>query len=94
MRRTLLLPSLIRTLLAIPVLAAASASHAADIGINFQDDWASGGGTAVTQDAFGVPAANWFNMPRVLNSSGGGGVSSNATITLPGGGSLRVEWSC
>ncbi len=94
MRRTLLFPSWIRTLLTIPLLAAASASRAADIGINFQDDWATGGGTAVTQDAFGVPAANWFNMPRVLNSIGGGGVSSNATITLPGGGSLRVEWSC
>jgi hypothetical protein len=85
---------LIRTLLTLPVLASVSASQAADIGINFQDDWGSGGGTAVTQDAFGVPAANWYNMPRVPNSSGGGGVSSNATITLAGGGTLRVEWSC
>jgi len=69
-------------------------SQAAQIGINFQDEWGGDGGTAVTMDAFGVPAANWFNMPRIYNSNSQGPVSSNATINLPGGGALLVEWSC
>lgn len=77
------------------IAALLPASHAATtIGINFSDDWADGGGAAVTQDAFGVPAANWYNMPRVFNSIAGPSVSSNAVVTLPEGGTLLVEWTC
>lgn len=77
------------------LVALLPASQAATtIGINFSDDWGDGGGTAVTQDAFGVPAANWYNMPRVFNSIAGPSVSSNAVVTLPEGGTLLVEWSC
>lgn len=94
MRRTFLMTPLIRMLLAVPILAAANALQAADVGINFQDDWGDGGGAEVTQDAFGVPAANWFSMPRIHNSNGGGGARSNAIVQLPGGGALHVEWSC
>jgi hypothetical protein len=89
---------LMRAVLGAPLAALLLASaHAEKIGINFQDDWGPNpgdGGAAVTLDAFGIPAANWYNVPRILNSSGGGGVGSNATINLPGGGSLSVEWSC
>ena len=69
-------------------------AHATTIGLNFSDDWGSGGGAAVTMDAFGVPASQWYNLPRIFNSSAGGGVSSNAVLTLPEGGSLTVQWSC
>lgn len=94
MRRTFLLTPLIRLMLAVAVPTTANAGRAADVGINFQDDWGDGGGAEVTQDAFGVPAGSWFSMPRIHNSNGGGGVSSHATISLPGAGALRVEWSC
>ena len=69
-------------------------ASAATIGINFQDDWSTGGGAEVTQDAFGVESARWFNMPRVFNSIAGPSVSSNAVVMLPEGGALQVEWSC
>lgn len=67
---------------------------AASIGLNFQDDWVDDGGALVTHEAFGVPAARWFNLPRVLGSAIASGVSSNAVITLPEGGELRIEWAC
>ncbi|MEN9674128.1 MAG: hypothetical protein RIS76_24 [Verrucomicrobiota bacterium] len=67
---------------------------AATIGLNFSDDWGSGGGADVTEDAFGVPVARWFNLPRIPNSGSGSGVSSNAVVPLPEGGFLQVEWSC
>lgn len=67
---------------------------AASIGLNFQDDWVDDGGALVTREAFGVPAARWFNMPRVLGSAIASGVSTNAVITLPEGGDLRIEWAC
>ena len=67
---------------------------AATIGLNFSDDWGSGGGAEVTEAAFGVPLARWFNLPRIPNSESGSGVSSNSVVPLPEGGSLQVEWSC
>lgn len=82
----------------IALVALLNSATAASIGLNFADDWGSGapadGGAEVTEDAFGIPAARWFNMPQIPGSSSGTGVSSNAVITLPEGGSLRVEWSC
>ncbi|MFM7214702.1 MAG: hypothetical protein ACKO3H_07480, partial [Verrucomicrobiota bacterium] len=84
--------------LGITLLALLTSARAASIGINFADDWGSGspadGGAEVTEDAYGIPAARWFNMPRIPGSSSGTGVSSNAVVNLPEGGSLRVEWSC
>jgi len=71
-----------------------SPAYAATVGLNFSDDWSDGGGAAVTEDAFGVPLANWYNLPRIFNSIAGGGVSSNTVVTLPEGASLQVEWSC
>lgn len=82
----------------IALVALLTSAKAASIGLNFADDWGSGnpadGGAEVTADAFGIPAARWFNMPRIPGSEAGTGVSSNAVVTLPEGGSLRVEWSC
>lgn len=75
-------------------LLGTAAAHAAQIGLNFSDDWSTGGGADVTEDAFGVPAARWYNLPRVFNSIAGPAVSSNAVVTLPEGGQLKVEWSC
>jgi len=100
MKRTSTFPG--RTLsswfLGITLLALLTSARAASIGINFADDWGSGspadGGAEVTEDAYGIPAARWFNMPRIPGSSSGTGVSSNAVMNLPEGGSLRVEWSC
>jgi len=84
--------------LGIALLAWLTSANAASIGLNFADDWGNGspadGGAEVTQDAFGIPVARWFNMPRIPGSEAGSGVSSNAVITLPEGGNLRVEWSC
>ncbi|HMO63890.1 MAG TPA: hypothetical protein PKE47_01460, partial [Verrucomicrobiota bacterium] len=76
------------------VLLGIATAHAAQIGLNFSDDWGAGGGADVTEDAFGVPAARWYNLPRVFNSIAGPAVSSNAVVTLPEGGQLKVEWSC
>ncbi|MBL9175353.1 MAG: immunoglobulin domain-containing protein [Verrucomicrobiales bacterium] len=76
------------------LILGALTAHATTIGFNFSDDWGSDGGAAVTHEAFGVPAANWYNLPRVFNSNAGSGISSNTVITLPEGGSLAVEWSC
>lgn len=87
-----------RALLMAPLAALLiSSGHAEKIGINFQDDWGTNpedGGAVVTLDAFGVTAANWFNMPRIPGSSGGNGVASNLTINLPGAGTVLVQWSC
>lgn len=69
----------------------AGGARAAYIGINFQDDWGSDGGAAVTDTAFGIPAANWFNAVRVLNSNGAP-FSTNQVVTLPGGGALQLTW--
>ena len=84
--------------LGIALLAWLPSAHAASIGLNFVDDWGGGSpadsGAPVTEDAFGIPAIRWFNMPRIPGSMSGTGVSSNAVITLPEGGTLRVEWSC
>lgn len=67
-------------------------SRAARIGINFQDDWDTGGGAPVTETSFGIPASDWFNMPRVKNSIGAP-FSTSSPITLPDGATLLVEWS-
>ncbi|MBL9175354.1 MAG: hypothetical protein JNL10_17570 [Verrucomicrobiales bacterium] len=80
--------------LAALILGALPAAHATTVGLNFSDDWSSDGGAAVTLDAFGVPAVQWYNLPRIFNSNAGGGVSSNTVITLPEGGLLTVQWSC
>lgn len=69
-----------------------STSHAAQIGINFEDEWGGDGGATVVDTAFGLNKTNWFNMVRVLNSESGA-FSTNQTITLPDGGTLLVEWS-
>ena len=79
-----------------PVLALAAAvifsghgiGEAAKLGINFQD----GTGAAVTLDAFGVLAADWYNLP-VVPGSNGTPFSSTTTITPPGGNPITVEWS-
>ena len=73
-----------------------AASHGAQIGINFADNW---GGTPYgtltdSAGAFGIPLANWYNAPMVSNSGAGGGVGTNGTFAVPGGGDLQVTWSC
>ena len=61
-------PLPITTLVALAWLTDPSFSRAAKIGINFQDDWNDGGGAPVTDTSFDISPANWFNMPRVVNS--------------------------
>jgi len=73
-------------------LSATNTVPAAKIGINFQDDWIDDGGAAVTDTSFGIPASDWYNVPRYPNSEGAPFATSN-TIPLPGGGSLLLEWS-
>ncbi|MDB6071274.1 MAG: hypothetical protein JWL81_2445 [Verrucomicrobiales bacterium] len=73
-------------------LSVLSPGQAAKIGINIQDDWDSGGGAPVTDTSFGIPAADWFNLPRVTNSIGQA-FSTSTTISLPGAGDLFIEWS-
>ena len=85
---------LVRGIVAAVLGTWALGMSAASIGINFQDDWIEDGGAPVTEETFGVPAARWFNLPRVLGSAIASGVSSNAVITLPEGGQLRIEWTC
>src|SRR5688572_19803508 len=90
MKRNLLFPGVRKALLAVPAAAMmlGAASHGAEIGINFQDNW---GGTpyAPLNDAagaFGIPLANWYNAPSVFNSGPGAGVGTNGTFAVPGGG--------
>lgn len=70
------------------------ASHAAQVGINFQDNW---GGTPYAPltdaTAFDIPLANWYNVPSVTDS-GQTAVSTATTFPLPGGGTLDIAWSC
>jgi len=73
-----------------------AASHGAQIGINFQDNW---GGTPYapltdSAGAFGIPLADWYNAAMVFNSGPGGGVGTNGTFAVPGGGDLNVAWAC
>ncbi|HEX5221569.1 MAG TPA: LamG-like jellyroll fold domain-containing protein [Verrucomicrobiae bacterium] len=98
MKRNLLFPGARKALLAVPAAAMmlGAASHGAEIGINFQDNW---GGTpyAPLNDAagaFGIPLANWYNAPTVFNSGPGAGVGTNGTFAVPGGGDLNVAWAC
>ncbi len=81
--------------LALPAAALMlGASQAAQIGINFQDDW---GGTPyaplTAPSAFGIPLASWLNAPTVLDSNQNRPFSTNTVFVLPGGGELKVEWS-
>jgi hypothetical protein len=85
-------PLPITTLVALAWLTDPSFSRAAKIGINFQDDWNDGGGAPVTDTSFDISPANWFNMPRVVNSIATP-FSTSSTINLPGAGPLTVEWS-
>lgn len=72
-----------------------AASHGAQIGINFQDNYAGNPYAPLTDaaGAFGIPLDNWYNAPSVLNSYGNP-VNANGTFALPGGGDLQVAWSC
>lgn len=73
-----------------------AASHGAQIGINFQDNW-SGNAYAPLTDAagaFSIPLANWYNAPTVFNSGAGGGVGTSGVFAVPSGGDLQVAWSC
>ncbi len=63
-------------------------ASAAKVGLNFQN----GAGAPVTADAFGVLAADWFNLPAIPGSDGVA-LSSSTTIDLPGAGPVTVEWS-
>lgn len=80
--------------LAVPAAALMlGASQAAQIGINFQDNWYGTPYAPVTDSsAFGIPLASWFNAPSVENS-GFTPFSTNATFALPGGGTLALAWS-
>ncbi len=96
MKRNSLPHSLRRGLLAVPAAALMlGAAQAAQVGLNFQDNY---GGAAyapvVAGPAFGLDLAQWFNVPSVLNSENGGGISSSAVAPLPGGGAINVAWSC
>jgi Immunoglobulin I-set domain len=95
MKRKLLNKALLKQL-ALSVPAAAlmlGSSQGAEVGINFQADWApytSYTGKPVTATAFGIDPANWYNMDAV---STGATARTNQTITLPGGGTLLLSWS-
>ncbi len=80
--------------LAVPAAALMlGASQAAQIGINFQDNWYGTPYAPMTDtSAFGIPLASWFNAPSVENS-GFTPFSTNATFALPGGGTLALAWS-
>jgi hypothetical protein len=56
--------------LAVPAAALMlGASQAAQIGINFQDNWYGTPYAPMTDtSAFGIPQASWFNAPSVENS--------------------------
>lgn len=72
------------------VAVGVAASNAAQFGINFEDEWGGDGGAAVTQEALGIPAADWFNMVRVRNSESVA-FSTNQTLTVQGA-ALNVAW--
>lgn len=98
MKRKLLDTRLLKqTALAVPAAALMlGASHAGQVGINFQDNW---GGTPYAPltdaaGAFGIPLASWYNAPSVYDSGQGGGVGTNGTFAVPGGGNLNVAWYC
>jgi hypothetical protein len=74
------------------VFGACSTSRAAQVGLNFEDEWGGAGGAPVVSPAFGLDQTNWINLVRVLNSESGA-FATNQTIPLPGGGQLFVEWS-
>ncbi len=80
--------------LAVPAAALMlGASHAAQVGINFQDNW---GGTPYAPltdaTAFGIPLASWYNAPAFYDS-GQTAFSTNGVFSLPGGGELKLAWS-
>lgn len=88
--------SLKQAALAVPAAALMlGASQGAQIGINFQDNWYGTDYAPLTDPAgaFGIPLANWFNAPGVLNSYGNA-VSTNAVFSVPSAGDLKVAWSC
>ncbi len=97
MKRNLLPKSLKRGLLAVPAAALMlGAAHGAQIGINFQTDWApynygySTTGFAVTATAFGIPAANWLNLPPTSYTLP---TATNQNLTTANG-PLTLNWSC
>src|SRR5512146_416950 len=94
-RKLLHLKTLKQAALAVPAAALMlGASQAAQVGINFQDNWYGTAYAPLTApSAFGIPLANWFNAPSVLNS-GFTPVSTSAIFSVRGGGDLRIAWSC
>ncbi len=97
MKRNLIPQSLKRGLLAVPAAALMlGASHGAQIGINFQTDWAlynygySTTGFAVTGTAFGIPGANWSNMQPTSYALA---TSTNQIVTTING-PLNLKYSC
>jgi len=94
MKRKVLSPLLNKAALAVPAAAMMlGAAHGAQIGINFQDNWYGTSYAPLTDtSAFGIPLADWINAPAVENS-GFTAAATNATISLSGGGDLRMAWS-
>ena len=88
MKRKRLFPNLKKTLLAVPAAALMlGASHGAQIGINFQDNYAGNAYAPLTDaaGAFGIPLANWFNAPMVFNSSGVPALEPTESLPCPAG---------
>jgi hypothetical protein len=95
MKRQQCMPRFGKALLAVPAAALMlGASQAAQVGLNFQDNYNGSPYAPLTDtSAFGIALADWINVPSIANSSGTP-ISTNATFTLPNGQSLSVAWSC
>lgn len=95
MKRQQCIPRFGKALLAVPAAALMlGASQAAQVGLNFQDNYNGSPYAPLTDtSAFGIALADWINVPSIANSSGTP-VSTNATFTLPGGQNLSMAWSC
>ncbi len=95
MKRKLLSNRLLKqTVLAVPAAALMlGASQAAQVGINFQDNWGGTPYAPLTEpSAFGIPLASWYNAPSVFDS-GQTAFSTSGAFTLPSGGELKLAWS-
>jgi len=91
MKRSLITERTKRTLLAVSASALMLGASQAQtsVGINFSASYYGGGNyasTAVTDVAFGVPAADWTST--VLDDT-----NDSLTVTPSGGGSFAVSWS-
>jgi hypothetical protein len=84
-----------QTALAVPAAALMlGASQGAQIGINFQDNYAGNAYAPLTApSAFGIPLADWYNAPSVPNSSGTA-IATSGSFAVPSGGTLDLAWSC